>query len=225
MPADAKAEGSVGGAARKGLADDKESKGAPVEPSLHSAMRTAPFALVDVSLKFQPGKLTAVVGPVGSGKTSLISAILVGVAASARLALSGARRAGRNAADHGAARGAREHRLCSTAGVDPEHDVRARTRFARRVHAAMWRVKCECARSRRRVHDNILFGRPLDAQLYEQTIASCALRPDLQNLPSGERRATAATVVSPSRAHWQGTELRSATAESTSVEAKSSAWR
>lgn len=36
------------------------------------------------------------------------------------------------------------------------------------------------------VRDNILFGRPFDQRRYQQCLATCALRQDLESMPAGD---------------------------------------
>ena len=37
------------------------------------------------------------------------------------------------------------------------------------------------------VRDNIVFGKPFDEDFYQSVVSSCALRPDLDQFPDGDR--------------------------------------
>ncbi|KAF8460897.1 ABC multidrug transporter [Kalaharituber pfeilii] len=105
------------------------------------AEEAPPFQLKDVNLSFARDELVAIVGSVGSGKTSLLAAI------------------------------AGEMR--QTDGT-----IRQSARLAYCPQSA-WIQNAS-------VRDNIVFGKPLDAEWYQRVIYACALQPDLDMLPDGD---------------------------------------
>lgn len=121
-----------------------------------------PFKLRDLNLKIPRGALVAVVGPVGSGKSSLLSA-LVG---ELRVEEQG------DVTAHGA-----EEEGASSAS--PE----ARVVFGGSVAYCPQQAWIQNAT----VRDNILFGLPYNESLYNQVVEACALWPDLLMLPDGDQ--------------------------------------
>lgn len=97
--------------------------------------------LKDININIKKGTLTAVVGTVGSGKSSLISAFLGEMDK-----LSG-----------------KVNNYGSVAYVSQQAWIQNAT-----------------------LKDNILFGQPLNTELYEKVIEACALKPDLEILPGGD---------------------------------------
>ncbi|KAI0008057.1 P-loop containing nucleoside triphosphate hydrolase protein [Xylariaceae sp. FL0662B] len=106
--------------------------------------RTTSFSLVDIDFSVYHGELLAVVGPVGSGKSSLLCA------------LAGQMRKAKGDFVIGAEVMSRA--LC------PQN--------AWIQHASL--------------KDNILFGRPMNRELYDRTIEACSLKADIQALPAGD---------------------------------------
>lgn len=98
--------------------------------------------LRNINLKVKKGNLTAIVGQVGSGKTSVISALL----------------------------GEMEK-------VKGNVNVDGRVAY---VPQQAWIQNAT-------LQDNILFGRPLNQQLYDEIVTACALDPDLAMLPGGDK--------------------------------------
>ncbi|XP_078481138.1 multidrug resistance-associated protein 1-like [Ciona intestinalis] len=98
--------------------------------------------LKDINMSVPSGSLVAIVGQVGSGKSSLISALLGDME----------KKAG-NVAVKG-----------SIAYVAQQAWIQNLT-----------------------VQDNVLFGKPLDACLYQQTIEACELKEDFDMLPAGDQ--------------------------------------
>ncbi|KAI1314392.1 Multidrug resistance-associated protein 1 [Mortierella claussenii] len=98
--------------------------------------------LRDIRFMLKSGSLTAVVGRIGQGKSSLISALI-----------------GDMYRDRGSVRVSG-----SVAYVAQE----------------AWIMNCT-------LKDNILFGRPLDQNLYEKVLQACSLTQDLQMLPAGDQ--------------------------------------
>lgn len=98
--------------------------------------------LEDIELSVEKGSLVAIVGPVGSGKSSLISAIL-----------------------------GEMHKISGSVNVDGKLAY---------VPQQAWIQNCT-------VEDNITFGKPLDRQIYNQVLESCALLDDLKILAGGDQ--------------------------------------
>lgn len=98
--------------------------------------------LRNINMQVKKGKLTAVVGSVGCGKTSLISALL-----------------------------GEMEKLKGKANVDGSVAY---------VPQQAWIQNAT-------LQDNILFGKPLNKQLYDQVIEACALTQDLAMLPGGDQ--------------------------------------
>lgn len=95
-----------------------------------------------INMKVKKGNLTALVGSVGCGKTSLLSAVL-----------------------------GEMEKLSGLVNVD------GRTAY---VAQQAWIQNAS-------LKDNILFGRPLNQQLYDKVVEACALGPDLSMLPAGDQ--------------------------------------
>lgn len=100
-----------------------------------------PFALHDLDLKVSRNELIAVIGTVGSGKSSLLAGLAGDMRATGGNVTLGASRA-----------------FC------PQHAWIQNTTLK----------------------ENILFGKPMDKQWYDQVIHACALQPDLDMLPAGD---------------------------------------
>ena len=101
-----------------------------------------PFHFNELSLTISRGELLAVVGPVGCGKSSLLSAL------------------------------AGEMRMTSGA-VAQGGSIAYCPQYAWIQNAT--------------VRDNIVFGRKFNKQWYDSVVEACALRPDLEVLPHGDR--------------------------------------
>ncbi|KAG0230887.1 Multidrug resistance-associated protein 1 [Actinomortierella wolfii] len=99
--------------------------------------------LEDITLDIECAQLTAIVGRIGQGKSSLLSAIL--------------------------------GEMYMWKGK-----VTMYGRSVAYVPQQAWIINAT-------VRDNILFGRPFDANRYKQVIAACALLPDLTMLPAGDQ--------------------------------------
>ncbi|KAJ2721487.1 hypothetical protein GGI07_003941 [Coemansia sp. Benny D115] len=122
------------------------------------------FALKALSVRFPAGKLTLIGGPTGSGKSSMLSALIgdmtlvsgqVLVPTTAAAAADGC-----GAADLGAVGGLD---LSDVTYVAQEPWLRNAT-----------------------IQDNILFGEPYNQQRYERVLQVCALLPDLLALSAGD---------------------------------------
>jgi ATP-binding cassette subfamily C (CFTR/MRP) protein 1 len=127
----------------KGLTEKKQS----LERKVHddsSSVDTAvePFKLTDLTFSVQRKELLAVIGTVGSGKTSLLSAL------AGDMRLTGG-----------------EIRMAATRAYCPQY---------------AWIQNAT-------VRDNILFGKEYDETWYNQVVEACALRPDFDLFPAGDR--------------------------------------
>ncbi|KAF2088727.1 P-loop containing nucleoside triphosphate hydrolase protein [Saccharata proteae CBS 121410] len=110
-------------------------------PEQNAKGQDQPFSLHDIHMSIRRNELLAVIGTVGSGKSSLLSA------------LAGEMRKTKGQITMGATRA-----LCP--------------QYAWIQNATL--------------KDNILFGKDMDRQWYEQVVYACALQPDLEMLPEGE---------------------------------------
>ncbi|KAI9797008.1 MAG: hypothetical protein M1833_005841 [Piccolia ochrophora] len=128
---------------KKGPEDIRETKNHSLkdEASIDSA-NAEPFRLRDLDFAFKRNELVAVIGSVGSGKSSLLAALAGDMRKTAGEVVLGASRA-----------------LC------PQY---------------AWIQNAS-------VRDNILFGKEYDRKSYSDVVDACALRPDLDMLPSGDK--------------------------------------
>ncbi len=116
------------------------------------------FRLLDISVEFMIGKLNVITGPTGSGKTSLLMALLGEMTViKGRVFLPGGR--------------SREDVL-----PDPETGLAETCAY---VAQQAWLVNAT-------IRENILFSAPLDQQRYKDVIVACALERDLEILDSGD---------------------------------------
>ncbi|KAL8377907.1 hypothetical protein RB595_008543 [Gaeumannomyces hyphopodioides] len=116
------------------------------------------FRLLDVDIDFQIGKLNVVTGPTGSGKTSLLMALLGEMTlVKGRVFLPG----GRSRED---------------VHADPETGLAETCAY---VAQQAWLVNAN-------IKDNILFSAPFDEKRYHDVIIACALERDLEILDNGD---------------------------------------
>lgn len=137
--------------------------GAPAAPALTTASASATpittaFRLRDVTVDFPAGQLTTIVGPVGSGKTSLLCAIL-----------------GELSGESGGINIYRQAMPRTSPGAGNEDASHAIAYCAQQP----WIMNAT-------VKQNILFGLPLDEGRYRETLHACALTHDLAVLPAGD---------------------------------------
>lgn len=120
---------------------------------------TMAFRLLDISLDFQIGKLNIVTGPTGSGKTSLLMALLGEMTLlNGRVYLPG----GRSRED---------------VRSDPETGLAETCAY---VAQQVWLVNGT-------IKENILFSSPFDEQRYRNVIVACALERDInETLDNGD---------------------------------------
>jgi ABC-type multidrug transport system fused ATPase/permease subunit len=116
------------------------------------------FRLLDLDVDFKLGKLNVITGPTGSGKTSMLMALLGEMTImNGRVYLPG----GRSRED---------------VRPDPETGLAETCAY---VAQQAWLVNAN-------IKDNILFSAPFDEQRYRDVIVACALERDLEILDNGD---------------------------------------
>ncbi|KAK3326601.1 hypothetical protein B0H66DRAFT_165839 [Apodospora peruviana] len=116
------------------------------------------FRLLDLDVQFKLGKLNIITGPTGSGKTSMLMALLGEMTIiKGRVFLPG----GRSRED---------------VRPDPETGLAETCAY---VAQQAWLVNAS-------IKDNILFSAPFDEQRYKDVIIACALERDLEILDNGD---------------------------------------
>lgn len=116
------------------------------------------FRLLDLNIDFKLGKLNVITGPTGSGKTSLLMALLGEMTLmDGKVYLPG----GRSRED---------------VAADPETGLAETCAY---VAQSAWLVNAN-------IKDNIIFSAPLDEKRYRQVIVACALERDLEILDNGD---------------------------------------
>lgn len=116
------------------------------------------FRLMDLDIKFEIGQLNIIAGPTGSGKTSLLMALLGEMTLiKGSVYLPGAQ--------------SREDVL-----PDPETGLADNVAYCAQQ---AWLVNAN-------IKDNILFAAPFDQERYKQVIIACALERDLEILDAGD---------------------------------------
>jgi ABC-type multidrug transport system fused ATPase/permease subunit len=119
---------------------------------------TLAFRLLDLNIDFQIGKLNVIAGPTGSGKTSMLMALLGEMTLmSGKVYLPGGR---------------------SREDVKPDPATGLADTVAYVAQAA-WLVNAN-------IKENILFSAPYDEQRYKDVIVACALERDLEILDNGD---------------------------------------
>jgi ABC-type multidrug transport system fused ATPase/permease subunit len=139
-----------------GFKDATFSWGARNEVAVDDSM--AAFRLTDMDIKFVIGKLNIVAGPTGSGKTSLLMALLGEMTMiKGKVYLPG---------------------CFSREDVRPDPETRL-TESVAYCAQQPWLVNAN-------IKENILFANPLDEQRYKDVIVACALEHDLEVLDAGD---------------------------------------
>lgn len=116
------------------------------------------FRLLDMNIDFKIGKLNVITGPTGSGKTSLLMALLGEMTMiSGKIFLPG----GRSRED---------------VPADPESGLAETCAY---VAQSAWLVNAN-------IKENIIFSAPLDEKRYRDVIVACALERDLEILDNGD---------------------------------------
>ncbi|KAI1391546.1 P-loop containing nucleoside triphosphate hydrolase protein [Hypoxylon trugodes] len=119
---------------------------------------TMAFRLIDINVDFKIGKLNIIAGPTGSGKTSMLMALLGEMTLTkGKVYLPGAR--------------SRED-----VRPDPETGL---TETCAYVAQSAWLVNAN-------IKDNILFSAPYDEKRYKDVLVACALERDLEILDNGD---------------------------------------
>ncbi|CAN8095760.1 unnamed protein product [Discula destructiva] len=116
------------------------------------------FRLLDLNVDFHIGKLNVITGPTGSGKTSLLMALLGEMSLmTGKVYLPG----GRSRED---------------VPVEPETGLAETCAY---VAQSAWLVNAT-------IKENIIFSAPMDEKRYRQVIVACALERDLEILDNGD---------------------------------------
>lgn len=119
---------------------------------------TAAFRLMDMDIKFSIGQLNIIAGPTGSGKTSLLMALLGEMTMiKGKVYLPGG---------------------FSREEVRPDPETGLTESVAYCAQQA-WLVNAN-------IKENILFANPLDEQRYKEVVVACALERDLEILDAGD---------------------------------------
>ncbi|GBF89551.1 canalicular multispecific organic anion transporter [Raphidocelis subcapitata] len=199
-PAAAPAKGAANGAARPAAAASDAAAAAASDAAVvirggnFSWSEAGPPVLRDLDLSIKKGSLTIVVGPVGSGKSSLLSAIL-GEMSEARASEAAASDGGAAASDGGAGAPA-------VVAAAPDADAAATAAEATATDAgagAQERVAPSVAVAgsvaytaqdpwiqNATLKANVLMGAPFDGERYAATIHAACLEKDLEMLPAGD---------------------------------------
>ncbi|KAJ1921450.1 hypothetical protein LPJ71_001313 [Coemansia sp. S17] len=129
------------------------------------------FALRDISLRFPIGGLSIIVGPTGSGKSSLLSALIGEMSLTAGKVIMPT--ADSSALDAELA-GGRYSEIIELSGQS-------------RVMRDIAYVAQEAWLRNATIRENILFGEAYDQQRYEEVLRVCALKPDMRIFDAGDR--------------------------------------
>ena len=135
----------------------------------HLASRSFP----SINLKVKPGQLVAIVGQVGAGKSSLLSAMLGEMERVQGNVSVRVREGGRGVTLILIA----EFPTCLIATME-EYFLHFQGKVAYAPQQAWIQNNT--------VKGNILFGRQMDGTFYDRTLRACALGPDLEILPGGD---------------------------------------
>ncbi|PNS15552.1 ATP-dependent bile acid permease [Sphaceloma murrayae] len=117
------------------------------------------FKLIDVDMRFKVGQLNVIVGPTGSGKTSMLMALL---------------------GEMSLLRGS----VCLP-GVKSREDVRADPETGLTETVAYCAQQAWLVNGT--IKDNIIFASTFDAQRYKDVIVACSLQRDLEILSNGDQ--------------------------------------
>ncbi|KAA0187611.1 Multidrug resistance-associated protein 1 [Fasciolopsis buskii] len=149
-------------------------------PGIAAAIECGVFAwdsddepvLKNISIQFPEGQLTAIVGTVGSGKSSLLHALLADMElCSGRVSVSECGLAHDDASIGAVVR----------VGIDNFNEL-----IASVLDGTIAYVPQEPWIFNATLRDNVLFTRPFEPEKYELVIRACGLGPDLATLPHGD---------------------------------------
>ncbi|KAI9805212.1 MAG: hypothetical protein M1825_001048 [Sarcosagium campestre] len=120
---------------------------------------SSPFKLMDIDVHFHPGELNVIAGPTGSGKTSLLMALLGEMTLlEGAISLPGGQ---------------------SREDLQPDLDTGLTDSVAYCAQQA-WLVNDT-------IKENILFASPLDSKRYDEVISACSLKRDMEILDAGDQ--------------------------------------
>ncbi|EHK97094.1 putative ATP-dependent bile acid permease [Glarea lozoyensis 74030] len=118
------------------------------------------FRLIKLNIKFEVGHLNIIAGPTGSGKTSLLMALMGEMTCiEGKISLPGG---GRSREDISA---------------DPETGLTESVAYCAQQ---AWLVNAD-------IKENILFAQPMDEKRYREVVVACALERDLEILDAGDK--------------------------------------
>ncbi|CAI7761253.1 unnamed protein product [Closterium sp. NIES-53] len=181
-PADKGSAGEKGSGAESKENKDNKDKGKEKE-------KETPFALTDVTVTVPRGSLFAIVGSVGSGKSSLISAILGEMEAQrdeeeggdGRKSLD--RKFGERRRSSSERRRSSSERRSESGVVDGENEE-GKCRVT--INGSLAYCSQQAWIMNTSLRENILFGHEYEEDRYNAILDACALRKDLAALPDGD---------------------------------------
>jgi ABC-type multidrug transport system fused ATPase/permease subunit len=132
--------------------------------SLQSQPEMEAFRLLDIDVKFMPDQLNIIIGPTGSGKTSMLMALLGEMTLlTGKVYLPSALPGSKG----------REHRKL----LHPETGLTESVAYCAQQ---AWLLNAN-------IKDNIVFDSPWDSQRYKDVIVACSLERDLEVFDTGDR--------------------------------------
>ena len=138
---------------------------------IHLHSHTSCTSLPSINLKVKPGQLVAIVGQVGAGKSSLLSALLGEM-----------ERVQGNVSVRVRGMEGRRKKRGPIYSLDSHMCTIAFPHLQGKVAYAPQQAWIQ----NNTVKGNILFGRQMDGTFYDRTVKACALGPDLEILPGGD---------------------------------------
>ncbi|KAJ2657626.1 hypothetical protein IWW48_004432 [Coemansia sp. RSA 1200] len=137
-------------------------------PQIPSQRNIERFTLKDIDVVFPLGQLSIVAGPTGSGKSSLLSALV-----------------GEMTLVRGSTMLPTIDPSTLAANFPKYTDVIKLSNEGLAIHDIAY-VAQEAWLRNATIRENILFGEPYDKKRYEEVLYACALKPDLRNLVAGD---------------------------------------
>ncbi|KAJ2604065.1 hypothetical protein H4R99_002050 [Coemansia sp. RSA 1722] len=139
------------------------------KPASATSTDMTSFSLTDITLLFPSGGLSLIVGPTGSGKSSLLSALIGEMTLlSGNILLP--------TADLPTLRSGEETRYIEVMELSRQGRIMTDVAY---VSQEAWLRNAT-------IRENILFGQPYKADRYEEVLRVCALKPDLRILTAGD---------------------------------------